>query len=104
MENEIKEIMSLLGEMNKKFDVIDKRFDEMDKRFDAMDKRFETLETEVKGMKSEMETGFKDVHRKLDSIQSICQSHKYDLDLFYEKRQKLERKVNKVEKIQDNLF
>ena len=49
-------MVSLFGEVNKRFDGIDRRFDEVDKRFEGIDKRFDDVDTELKMIRFEMQS------------------------------------------------
>lgn len=61
------------------------------------------VKTEVTELKNEFSEAQETINLKLDSIESISQSHKYDIDFVHKKSSALELQVNRIEKRLDKI-
>lgn len=64
----IDSVEKLAAIMLDSFSDIDARFDAVDARFDAVDARFEAIDARFDALENEMRTGFTDIKRTLDRI------------------------------------
>ena len=73
VEEELKALreiqLSMLREMNARFEAIDKRFEAIDKRFEAIDKRFEAMDKRFEALQREMDKRFEAMEKRLNFMQ-----------------------------------
>ena len=103
VEEELKALreiqLSLLREMNARFEAIDKRFEAMEKanqqRFEAIDKRFEAMEKANQQRFEAMEKRFEALHREMNArFEAMEKANQQRFEAMEKRFQNLEKRLS----------
>jgi len=66
VDKRLDQVDKQLGQVDKRLDQVDKQLGQVDRRFDQVDKRFEQFDKHFETMRTDMNTGFMEMNRRLD--------------------------------------
>ncbi len=66
MEKRFEQVDKRFEQIDKRFEQAEKRFEQIDKRFEQVEKHFELVDKRFENMRTDMNTGFMEMNRRLD--------------------------------------